>query len=132
MNFGEYACLRACMTAVVTLLKFEDSLRAFQPCANLSELAYAWIGHKPGSGFSDMPRPALGVFAPWTGFELPSSWRRLPCYGADLNRNILDFMRWPQIDLGAQDLNDVQRPNHFTKIAGSKVRDDYYNTYLRK
>jgi hypothetical protein len=42
-----------------------------------------------------------------TGFELPSSWRTLPAYGAHLNRNILDFMRWPQIDLGAQDLNDI-------------------------
>jgi hypothetical protein len=48
-----------------------------------------------------------------TGFELPSSWRRLPCYGASANRNILDFMRWPQIDLGAQDLNDIQRPKSF-------------------
>jgi hypothetical protein len=28
-----------------------------------------------------------------TGFELSSSWSALPCYGADLNRNILDFMR---------------------------------------
>jgi hypothetical protein len=28
----------------------------------------------------------------WTGFELSSSWSALPCYGADLNRNILDFM----------------------------------------
>jgi hypothetical protein len=60
----------------------------------------------------------------WTGFELPSSWRALPCYGADLNRNILDFMSWPQIDLGAQDLNDIQRPKSFQKIAGSKVRDE--------
>jgi hypothetical protein len=50
-----------------------------------------------------------------TGFELPSSWRRLPCYAADLNRNILDFMRWPQIDLGEQDLNDIQRPKSFQK-----------------
>jgi hypothetical protein len=33
-------------------------------------------------------------------------------------------MRWPQIDLGAQDLNE--------KIAGSKVLDKYYNIYLRK
>jgi hypothetical protein len=24
---------------------------------------YGWTGHKPGSGFSDMPRPTLGVFA---------------------------------------------------------------------
>jgi hypothetical protein len=50
-----------------------------------------------------------------TGFELSSSWRALPCYGADLNRNILDFMRWPQIDLGAQDLNGFQRPKSFQK-----------------
>ena len=57
----------------------------------------------------------------WTGFELSSSW-------VDLNRNILDFMRWPQIDLGAQDLNDIQRPNLFQKIAESKVLDEYYNS----
>ena len=69
----------------------------------------------------------------WTGFELSSSWTALPGYGPDLNRNILDFMRWPQIDLGAQDLNDIQRPKYvFNKIAGSKVLDEYYNSYLRK
>ena len=50
-----------------------------------------------------------------TGFELPSSWANLPGYGPDLSRNILDFMRWPQIDLGAQDLNDIQRPKTFLK-----------------
>ena len=50
-----------------------------------------------------------------TGFELPSSWSALPCYGADLNRNILDFMRWPQIGLGAQDLNGFNGKNHFKK-----------------
>jgi hypothetical protein len=49
----------------------------------------------------------------WTGFELPSSWTALPCYGPDLNRNILDFMRWPHIGLRAQDLNDIQRPKSF-------------------
>jgi hypothetical protein len=49
----------------------------------------------------------------WTGFELPSSWHTLPAYGTHLNRNILDFMRWSQIDLGAQDLNDIQRPKSF-------------------
>jgi hypothetical protein len=49
----------------------------------------------------------------WTGFELPSSWSALPAYGAHRNRNILDFMRWPQTDLGAQDLNDIQRPKSF-------------------
>jgi hypothetical protein len=41
-------------------------------------------------------------------------------------------MRWPQIHLGAQDLNDIQRPKSFKKIAGSKVLDEYYNSYLRK
>jgi hypothetical protein len=51
----------------------------------------------------------------WTGFELPSSWVDLPCYGPNLNRNILDFMRWPQIDLVALDLNDIQRPKSFQK-----------------
>jgi hypothetical protein len=50
-----------------------------------------------------------------TGFELPSSCANLPGYAPNLNRNILDFMRWPQIDLGAQDLNDIQRPNSFQK-----------------
>jgi hypothetical protein len=47
----------------------------------------------------------------WTGFELPSSCLTPPAYASNRNRNILDFMRWPQIDLGAQDLNDIQRPN---------------------
>jgi hypothetical protein len=50
-----------------------------------------------------------------TGFELPSSWINLPCYGLNLNRNILDFMRCPHIDRGAQDLNDIQRPKSFQK-----------------
>jgi hypothetical protein len=50
-----------------------------------------------------------------TGFELPSSWRALPCYGAILNRNSFCVMRWPHIDLGAQDLNDIQRPKYFQK-----------------
>jgi hypothetical protein len=50
-----------------------------------------------------------------TGFELPSSWIALPDYGSNLNRNISDFMRWPHIDLGAQDLNDIQRPKSFQK-----------------
>jgi hypothetical protein len=67
-----------------------------------------------------------------TGFELPSSWLTLPAYGSNLNRNILDFMRWPQIDLGAQDFNNIQRPKSFKKIAGSKVLDKYYSTYLKR
>jgi hypothetical protein len=57
-----------------------------------------------------------------TGFELPSSWLALPAYGSNLNRNSLDFMRWPQIDLGAQNLNDIQRPKPFQKnIAGYRI-----------
>jgi hypothetical protein len=32
-------------------------------------------------------------FTSETGFELPSSWVDLPCYGLNLNRNILDFMK---------------------------------------
>jgi hypothetical protein len=67
-----------------------------------------------------------------TGFELSSSWNVLPCYGTNLNRNISDFVRWPHIGLGAQDLNDIQRPKSFQKIAGSEVLDEYYNFYLRK
>jgi hypothetical protein len=67
-----------------------------------------------------------------TGFKLPSSCINLPCYALNLNRNILDFMRWPQIYLGAQDLNDIQRPKYFQKIAGSEVLDEYYNSHLRK
>jgi hypothetical protein len=51
----------------------------------------------------------------WTGFELPSSCLNLPGYASNLNRNILDFMSWPQIDLGAQDFNDIQRPKSFQK-----------------
>jgi hypothetical protein len=51
----------------------------------------------------------------WTGFELPSSCLALPACASNRNRNILDFMRWPQIDLVAQDLNDIQRPKSFQK-----------------
>jgi hypothetical protein len=41
-------------------------------------------------------------------------------------------MSWHQIDLGEQDLNYIKRPKSFKKIAGSKVLDEYYNSYLRK
>jgi hypothetical protein len=63
----------------------------------------------------------------WTGFELSSSWLVLPGYGLNLNRNI-----WPQIDLGAQDLNDIKRPKSFKEIAESEVLDEYYHSYRRK
>jgi hypothetical protein len=49
----------------------------------------------------------------WTGFELLSSCPVLPCYAPNRNQNILDFMSWHQIDLGAQDLNGSQRPKYF-------------------
>jgi hypothetical protein len=38
-------------------------------------------------------------------------------------------MRWPQIDLGAQDLNDIQRPKLLKKIAESEVLVEYYIFY---
>jgi hypothetical protein len=50
-----------------------------------------------------------------TGFELPSSWIVVPDFGSDLNLTILGFMSWPQIDLGEQDLNGIQRPKSFQK-----------------
>jgi hypothetical protein len=57
-----------------------------------------------------------------TGFELPSSCIKVPCYALNLNRNVLDFMRWSQIDLGAQDLNDIQRPKSFqNNMAGCRI-----------
>jgi hypothetical protein len=48
----------------------------------------------------------------WTGFELSSSWRRLSCYGASTNRSDFCVMGLPQIDLGAQDSNGIQRPKN--------------------
>ena len=89
-------------------------------------------GNDPVQGFRTKRELHWEFLRIWTGFELPSSWTALPCYRPDLNRNILDFMRWPHIDLGAQDHNDIQRPKSFQKTAGSKVRDEYYNSYLRK
>jgi hypothetical protein len=41
-------------------------------------------------------------------------------------------MKLTQLDLGPQDLNDIQRPKSFKKIAESKVLDEYYNSYPRK
>jgi hypothetical protein len=65
--------------------------------------------------FSTLPDLHWEFLRLWTGFELSSSWRALPCYATHLNRNILDFMKWPHIGLGAQDLNDIQRPKSFQK-----------------
>jgi hypothetical protein len=89
-------------------------------------------GNEPVQGFRTLRDLHWEFLRLWAGFGLSSSWTEVPCYGLDRNRNILDFMRWPQIDLGAQDLNDIQLPKSFKKIAGSKVLDEYYNFYLRK
>jgi hypothetical protein len=72
----------------------------------------AGLAINPVQGFRTGRAVYLEFLRLWAGFELPSSWTALPCYGLDLNRNILDFLRWPHIDLGAQDLNDIQ--NHST------------------
>jgi hypothetical protein len=78
----------------------------------------AGLGNNPVQVLSTLPDLHWEVLRLWTGFELPSSWRALPCYGADLNRSGLDFMSWHQIDLGAQDLNGIQRPKYFSKSSG--------------
>jgi hypothetical protein len=72
-------------------------------------------GNNPVQVFATKLRLHWEFLRLWTGFELSSSWTALPCYGLYQNRNILDFMRWPQIGLGAQDLNDIQRPKSFQK-----------------
>jgi hypothetical protein len=92
----------------------------------------AGLGNNPVQGFSALRDLHWEFLRLWAGFELPSSCRALPCYAADLNRSGLDFMRCSDFGLGAQDLNDIKRPKSFQKIAGSKVLDEYYNSYLRK
>ena len=67
-----------------------------------------------------------------TGFELSSSSLIDSCYRSIPNRSGLIFMRWTHIDLGAQDLNGIQRPKLIFKIVKNKVLDEYYNSYLRK
>jgi hypothetical protein len=75
----------------------------------------AGLGDEPVQGFSTLPDLHWEFLRLWTGFGPSSSWTALPCYGLYLNRNILDFMRWSDFGLGAQDLNDIQRPNSFKK-----------------
>jgi hypothetical protein len=73
----------------------------------------AGLGNNPVQGLLTLPDLHWEFLRLWTGFELPSSCITLPDYASNRNRNILDFMRWPQIDLGAQNLNDIQRPKSF-------------------
>jgi hypothetical protein len=84
---------------------------------NIALSAMAGYLITPVLGFWTLPDLHCEFLRLWTGFELPSSWLTLPAYGSNLNRNILDFMRWPHIGLGAQDLNDIQRPKSFKIIA---------------
>jgi hypothetical protein len=67
------------------------------------------------AGYRITPVLVFWTLRLWTGFELPSSCITPPCYASNLNRNSLDFMSWHQIDLGAQDINDIQRPKSFQK-----------------
>jgi hypothetical protein len=73
----------------------------------------AGLGNDPVQVFRTLPDLHWEFLRLWTGFELPSSWANLPGYGPNLNRNILDFMRWPQIDHGAQNLNGFNGQNTF-------------------
>jgi hypothetical protein len=66
-------------------------------CANRSLSAKAQ--HMAGPGNNPVQVLSTGLPLHWeflrlrTGFELPSSWSALPCYGADLNRNSFCVMR---------------------------------------
>jgi hypothetical protein len=64
-------------------------------------LGMAGLAINPVQGFRTLRDLHWEFLRLWTGFELSSSWLNLPCYGPNRNRNILDFMSWPQIDLGA-------------------------------
>jgi hypothetical protein len=65
----------------------------------------AGLGNDPVQVYRTKLRLHWEFLRLWAGFELSSSWIALPGYESNRNRNILDFMRWPQIDLGAQDIN---------------------------
>jgi hypothetical protein len=92
----------------------EDDMAGYRALASACVRYDAgWSGCMAGPG--NNPVQVLSTGLPlhweflrlWTGFELPSSCRTLPCYAAHLNRNSFCAMRWPQIDLVAQDLNDI-------------------------
>jgi hypothetical protein len=54
-------------------------------------------GDNPVQVFATLPDLHWAYLRLWTGFELPSSWSALPCYGADLNRNSFCVMRTAKI-----------------------------------
>ena len=70
-------------------------------------------GNDPVQVYRTLPDLHWEFLRLWTGFELPSSRVDLPGYGLNRNRNSFCVMRWPHIGLGAQDLNDIQRPKSF-------------------
>jgi hypothetical protein len=77
----------------------------------------AGLGDNPVQFFSTGRANHWEFLRLWTGFELPRTCPSLPGYASNLNRSGLDFMRWSQIDIGAQDLNGIQRPKSFTKCS---------------
>jgi hypothetical protein len=81
----------------------------------------------PGKNLVQVYRTGLPLY--WvkftfeTGFELPSSWVDLPCYGLNLNLTLASGHRISTVFNGQ---------NTFQKVAGIEVLDEYYNSYLRK
>jgi hypothetical protein len=45
-----------------------------------------------------------------TGSEQEIAWLIRLCYGSTMKRSSLVFMRWSNIDHGAKDLKEIQRP----------------------
>jgi hypothetical protein len=67
-----------------------DAASQFKPFGSAnsgSQSNYRWTGHKPGWVYWTLRDLHWEFFRLWTGFELSSSWRRLPCYGASTNRS---------------------------------------------
>jgi hypothetical protein len=63
-------------------------------CGNKYHQSFmAGCGITPVLIFWTLPDLHWVKFTSETGFELSSSWSNLPCYGVNLNRNILDFMK---------------------------------------
>jgi hypothetical protein len=59
-------CPVACQATSSSWVKIQPGITRLISAASLTlngRLYYGWIGQQPGSGFSDIARPALGVFA---------------------------------------------------------------------
>jgi len=56
---------------------------------SLRDMGMAGWGNNPVQVFRTLRDLHWEVLRLWTGFELPSSWSALPCYGANRKRNIL-------------------------------------------